>query len=532
MFRRRTPAVEPVAGWWNSRWLLALLVLVAAVPLILPETPPLIDLMGHMGRYRIELADPASPLRTTFFSFRWALIANLGIDLLIVPMSAIFGLELGVKLIVMAIPMITVAGMLGVARELHGRVPPFAYFALPLAYSYPFQWGFANFVLSMGLALCLWALWLRLTRLGRFRLRAALFVPLGMALYICHIFGWAVLALVAFASEVQRRRETGADWIPSIWHGGWACLPLAPPLILMVLWRSGDVKGGNADWFYWRAKWVYMLSALRNHDRTIDTFSIWLLFGLIGAGVLRAGTRLSRTGAIAALLLLIAYIGLPRILLSSAYADMRLAPYVVMMALLAMAPRTSSRTITQVLAVLGIAFYLFRLGVTTVNFERIDRLHAEQLRAIEHIKPDSRVFVMVELRCLSAWDSSRMEHLGAMAIVRRGAFVNGQWTAAGAQLLTIKYAPAKGFAEDPTQILRPGRCRSRRATRYPDKLFSLPHNAFDYVWLIDMPRRKWLAFEGLTPVWNGGERGILYRVTGPATAAIETPNGSETLSTR
>ena len=36
----------------------------------------------------------------------------------------------------------------------------------------------------------------------------------------------------------------------------------------------------------------------------------------------------------------------------------------------------------------------------------------------------------------------------------------------------------------------------------------------------------------LVPIWNGGARGILYRVAGSATAASDTPNGSGTRPTR
>ncbi len=124
MFRSALPENETPAGWWNSRWFLAALVLISAVPLLYPTVPPLTDLPEHMGRYRIQLSDPASPLRTEYFDFHWAFIANLGVDLLIVPMAALFGLELGVKLIVIAIVMLTITGMLWIAREAHGRVPP------------------------------------------------------------------------------------------------------------------------------------------------------------------------------------------------------------------------------------------------------------------------------------------------------------------------------------------------------------------------------------------------------------------------
>ncbi len=41
-------------SWWEKRWFLALMVLATMVPLLLPETPPLVDLPGHMGRYHVQ----------------------------------------------------------------------------------------------------------------------------------------------------------------------------------------------------------------------------------------------------------------------------------------------------------------------------------------------------------------------------------------------------------------------------------------------------------------------------------------------
>ena len=109
------------------------MVALSVVPLLYPAVPPLVDLFGHMGRYRVELDLESSPWLRQFYDFRWSAIGNLGVDLLIVPLSAVLGLELAVKLIVLAIPPMTVAGLLWVAREVHHRLPPTALFALPFA---------------------------------------------------------------------------------------------------------------------------------------------------------------------------------------------------------------------------------------------------------------------------------------------------------------------------------------------------------------------------------------------------------------
>ena len=138
--------------WWQTRWFVAVMALVAAIPLLWPDIPPLVDLPGHMGRYRVQIDGGAHPWLGEWYAFNWSLIGNLGIDLLIVPLAPLFGLEGTVKLIVITIPVLTVTGLLWIAREVHGRIPATALFALPLAYSYPFQFGFVNFALSIALS--------------------------------------------------------------------------------------------------------------------------------------------------------------------------------------------------------------------------------------------------------------------------------------------------------------------------------------------------------------------------------------------
>jgi hypothetical protein len=236
--------------WWQTRTFVACVALASIIPLLWPEVPPLVDLPGHMGRYRVQLAIGDNPWLSQWYDFRWQLIGNLGIDLLIVPLAPIFGLQLAVKLIVMAIPALTVTGLLWIAREVHGRIPATALFALPLAYSYPFQFGFVNFALAMALALNMFALWLRLGRLERLRLRTILFVPGSCLLWLCHTFGWGVLGVLAFSAELIRQhdiRKTGVrgegavkGWIGACIRAGLSCIPLALPMVMMVLWRSGD----------------------------------------------------------------------------------------------------------------------------------------------------------------------------------------------------------------------------------------------------------------------------------------------------
>src|SRR3954453_13914603 len=103
--------------WWQSWWGAAAIALLCALPLLWPTTPPLVDLPGHMAAYKVELDLASSPDLQRYYSLPWAVIGNLGMNLLVIPLSKLFGLELAVKLIMVAVPPITAAGFLWVARE-------------------------------------------------------------------------------------------------------------------------------------------------------------------------------------------------------------------------------------------------------------------------------------------------------------------------------------------------------------------------------------------------------------------------------
>lgn len=187
--------------YWQSRSYRLLLILLSGLPFWRPELPPLVDLMGHMGRYRIQLGIDSSPFFQHYYDVHWSLIANLGVDVLMQIFAPIFGLEPLIKAIVIAIPMMTVAGLLSIAREAHGRLPATAAFALPLSIGYPLHFGFINFTLSTALALLAFGLWLRMDRLGQYRWRAALFMPIGLLLWVAHVYGWGLLGLLVFVHE-------------------------------------------------------------------------------------------------------------------------------------------------------------------------------------------------------------------------------------------------------------------------------------------------------------------------------------------
>ncbi|QIL03246.1 hypothetical protein G7078_01785 [Sphingomonas sinipercae] len=500
------------------RWLIAVLVLLSAIPLLYPKVPPLVDLLGHMGRYRVQLDLAQSESLQRFYAFDWAAIGNLGVDLLVVPLGAVFGLELAVKLIVLAIPPLTVGGFLWVSREVHHRVPPSAFFALPLAYGYPFLFGFVNFALSMALAFLAFALWLNLGERGRWRLRAALFVPISVIVFFTHVYGWGALGLLCFSGEAVRQHDRGIGWVRAGAKAAAHAMALTLPIVIMLAWRSEAHGGMTAGFFAWKYKWEWLYSALRDRWQIWDLASLAMIGLVLLFALVSRKLQFSRMLAFSAIVLAASFVLLPRIIFGSAYADMRLVPYMLAVFVLAIRFKGPMHVPTgMLLAVCGLAFFGLRLASTTASLAIAADDQAAKLHALDHVPAGARVASLVGRGCMKSWDLARNSHLGAMVIVRRNGFSNDQWVMEGMNLLGLRYRGAGAFSSDPSEMVHPNHCGSREAPRSINRaLATIPRDGFDYVWLIDpLPFDPRLA-HGLEPVWAGNNGSILLRSTGAA----------------
>jgi len=495
-------------AWWQTTWGCAALALFCVLPLLWPSIPPLLDLPGHMVAYKLEIGGDQAAYGAQWYSLKWTLVGNLGINLLVLPMSKLFGLEFAVKLIVMAIPPLMAAGFLWVAYETHGRVPPTALFALPFVYSYPFIFGFLNFTLSMALCFIALALWIRLGRLGQFRRRAVVLVPLATLVWLAHAYGWGTLGVLVFAHEAARNRERGVGKIESVVRATLACLPLVLPVILSIVWRSGDVGGATTGWFAPVPKFNYILSALRDRWRWWDIASILLVLAVATSPAWSKRVTMAPGLAFGAFLLLILYLLLPQRIFGSSYADMRIMPFAIALTLLALRPPESA---IQPLAIGGLAFLFLRIVAETASFAIYARSWDRELPALDHVPRGAKLISFVGTPCRPEWTMARLDHLPGLAAVRRDAFSNDQWGVLGAQLDQVSYAPAGAFGRDPSQIVRLHDCSVNRWPTLDMSLRQFPRAAFDYLWLINPPRWDTRLTAGMVPIWTNG-RSVLFRI--------------------
>ena len=324
-------------------------------------------------------------------------------------------------------------------------------------------------------------------------------------------------------------------------RGGVHCLPLALPMLLMIAWRSGQhVTGETADFFNWRAKFAWMTMILRDRWIAFDIGSTALI-GLILYKTFRdRNIEYSRNLGLSTLFLIAVFVFLPRIVFGSAYADMRLAPFMVAIALISVRPRPLPGDTARPRAApsgaergpapadardaaaaddgaVRRARPRLRAGRARPGrrsaMSMFDQRYDRELKALDHVPVGARLITFVGVdNCNRNWTMSRMEHMPALALERRRAYTNDQWSMAGAQLLTTRYAARAGrFAHDPSQIVTDSQCPGERWRPIDRSLAFFPRAAFDYVWLINPPPYHLKYATDLTPVWRDGTS-VLYRV--------------------
>ncbi len=431
------PPAMPARAWLRDPWTIAALLLacLAALPPILAKYPQMTDYPAHLARWYVMLEHKTNPLLEQYYGFRWVWSGNLGADLLIRPLAALFGLEAGGRIIVILIPLLSGLGLMQVERALRGRVGIGSLLAMATIWSPAMIMGFLNFTLSLALVLFAFAFWVRS---AGWKWREAAFVPIGLIVWLCHQSGWGVLGVMIFAYEwhlgKQSRRRNIVHAVLATWP---LWLPLLPTLLASQQ-TAGSLNYGPRPMF---VKWIEWKTAMRDQDYWTDIYSVcfFVAVPLLALCFRKLDGRLAWAALLMALLSLV----VPRHLGGGDYADYRLIGVALMLGALAINWRPPVWVI--VLATLP---FLIRISVTASSWQAQSAEVSSMLRAIEQIPRGARVAYAFEERT-GLWPTPGFGHLGSYATVRRDALTNSHFAIPGVHMLQIK-VPDWQFV-DPSQ---------------------------------------------------------------------------------
>lgn len=460
------------------------LALLAALPFAFAVRPQQADYPSHLARYYIMLDGGQSPWLAKYYSFDWAFRGNLGVDLLMVPMGRLLGVENAAWLIAMLLPVLVALGIFAVEWTLRRRIGVGALLALATVWSPSMGMGLANFNLSLALALFAFALWVRLAAWPR---RAWLFVPLGCMIWICHSAGWGVLGVMVFGYEWHRQRS---------WRALIAPWPLFLPFLFTMLeaGASGTLPYG-ADPVHFKVK--MWLKAFSDADPLLDLISLAVLAGAIALAIYhrRIDGRLGWAALIVALLSL----AIPRHLGGGDLADARLVAVALMLGCQAI-DVPGARWLLWLAPVL----FLGRLAVTCGDWHEQSAILENALPALELV-PEGASIAAAHPHVVYTWRSAPLAHAGSYATLYRDALVNSHFAIPGVHMLRVR-GMGRNFV-DPSQRVPVRRGRPVNLEHFA------PARHADYLWYV-----------GQNPVGKlpAGAR-VLYRARGSLLAQLAKP---------
>jgi hypothetical protein len=356
--------------------------------------------------------------------------------------------------------------------------------ALVTVWSPAMAMGFANFSLSLALTLFAFVLWIRLSD---WPWRAALFVPIGMAVWLCHSAGWGVLGVMVFGYEWHRRHS---------WRAFLAPWPLFVPFLLVLAEQrvGGTFLYGTHPLKFKTDMWI---KALDGTTPLLDLFSVVVL----ALAVLIAFCSRAIDGRMGwgALLVAALTIAVPRHLGGGDFADLRLVPVALMLGCLAIDARVP-RWLLWVVPLL----FVVRLGMFAEEWHGQSKRLEAALPALEKVPQGARIAFAYPYNPLT-WSSSRLSHAGSYATIYRNAVVNSHFAIRGVHMLRLKGKYADFI--DPSQ-----------------RIVAMPGVPIDLSRFAPAARADYLWYIGANPLGKlpPGAR-VIYRARGSVLAQLAKP---------
>jgi hypothetical protein len=413
-------------------YLLVLTFLVA--PLWVVDYPLLLDYFNHLARLHILAFHTQEQHLAYAYGVSWRPIINLGADILGMPLTRVFGAAIAGKLLVSIAMGLTLAGIVLVHNSLHQRwsldldAEPLSCARLKQNASsathqalWPllggiFCWhaclyaGFLGFSLSLGFALIVFAIWLRLLERP---LRATLVVSLlGVLVSIGHVLATACLFAMMAGVLLARWVQTPATqrWhFSTLLEVGVHGLALIPVLVLYILSTSAAGPAPQTLGWFGAAKLGHMLTPITDYIRP----STMLAFFTAGIGfyllLKRGHLKVHPYGFGAAAVLVFLWAITPRLVQDTAYVDIRFAIAAALVLFAATTPRALSRPIKlSFIALLGAMLlrslwlsHLWLSGQTMVDEIKL---------ALAQVPPGRVVDSAFHWRSLRSWRAHELEH--------------------------------------------------------------------------------------------------------------------------
>jgi hypothetical protein len=362
-------------------------------PFFLVDMPPVLDYPNHLARFMV-LAHPGDRALSAMYAPHWALLPNLGADVLGMLLLKVAPVHVGGRIVLATALFAPLLGLNLYSRAAFGRWSWWPLASALAAYNGVFLMGFMSFLLSLGLAFAGAALWLWLRRRGHFWLSAAAGAAVMAATFICHLFGMAVMALLIGAREgedlIALWRKTGRPpYAEAARRAALLALTLCPAAILFLSCGLASSPTAPHGWDASHKAWD-IFTAFMSYSRPLT-----LLTGIFTFAVVILGWRGASFAPGARLALAVAavvYVLEPNALQTGSFVDLRVGLILGLLLFAGFQPRIAPRQ--ALVCALAIAALIGgRVGDIALRWAHHRADLSDVRGAIAAIPPGARVLV-------------------------------------------------------------------------------------------------------------------------------------------
>jgi hypothetical protein len=504
-------------------WPAAAVLIVAALlaPLLVVDVPAVLDYPNHLARFYI-LAHPADAVLSTMYAPHWAVLPNIGMDLIGQALLRIMPVYTGGRILLGLSLIAPLAGAALYARAAFGRWTWWSLGVGVLAYNGVFFLGFMNFLLGLGVALAGAAGWRILRRRGApAAVTAGAGALFGLSAFFCHVLGFGFFAVLVGAEEadalLRLRRERRLTLRRLAATAALLAAALGPSLILYVATHRPTAHGDPVIW-RWTAKLVQAQVPFMIYDKRVTMLSATV----VSAVVILIWRRCERACGV-----LLAWAALGGLFLVAPFAagggtfvDTRLPLMAALLLFAGLSPRLSRRAGGAVVAVL-LVLALGRTGEVAAAWRGRATDLAELRASLAQLQPGAKV-----MSARPAYDPAYAarngralpnvemmdEHLAALGVIERRAFWPLLFADPGQQPIVVR-PPYDRMSQTlgspaPWEALFAARPTPAALAAYP--YLQDWRGRFDFVLLAGPPQAR--APAGLALV-RAGEAISLYRIT-------------------
>lgn len=444
-----SPAVPQ--GGRHTAALVGLFVLVLAIatlPLWFADVPPLNDYPFHIARIHILQRLDDTPFLGEVYERRSFLLPNMGMDLVVLGLSAVLPLEIAGRVFVGLTLALILGGTVWLHYALTRRLEPWPLVAALFLHNWIFLFGFLNFLFGVGIML--WALggWLMVARRS-VALRLTVGVSFALMLFWSHMVALAIYGIALGAIELQRALSAPARArkLRALTDLVIAGVPFLPPAILFL--TSATSRAASGEIFYQPQWWWKPFAFVRNFMS--GNLYVDLATAIVGGFLLImlvrwARVRLLPDMRLSTALMIVTFIVTPFALFSAQHVDIRIPMVLWFLVIASLQVNFAYKRHAAILATVALLLLTGRMVAISADWWRFDRQYAEFTQAFAEIPPGSTLAVATaagESSSLREWIAHwrpQVTHVSALAVLNKPVFVTSIWAHPSQQPIVVKPA--------------------------------------------------------------------------------------------